>query len=126
MINQKQKMKKSALIGSLLSAGLLFGAVACEKNNEFKVKDKTLLKKAETLYNSLTTIANNEYKKVKGITDDANYIKGLAAANCSTNDYMHASEFYWSMYSFALGNSLYKSLRMFLTVSLVVVLSAGQ
>ncbi|MBO7614591.1 MAG: hypothetical protein J6T15_02710 [Bacilli bacterium] len=99
MINQKQKMKKSALIGSLLSAGLLFGAVACEKNGEFKVKDKVLLKKAGTLYNSLTTIANNEYKKVKGITDDVNYIKGLAAANCSLNDYMHVSEYYWSMYT---------------------------
>ncbi|MCR5308782.1 MAG: hypothetical protein K6E21_01570 [Bacilli bacterium] len=98
MINQKHSIKKTSFICATLSAGLLFGAVACEKN-EFKVKDNTLLKKAETLYSSLETIANNEYKKAKGITDDVNYIKGLAAANCSTNDYMHKSEYYWVMFT---------------------------
>ena len=86
MINQKHKMKKSILVGSLF-AGLLFSAVACgNTNSELKVEDKRLIEKADNLYKTFTKIANFEYKRIKGISDDVDYMKGMSSANCDLFD----------------------------------------
>ena len=86
MINQKHKMKKSILVGSLF-AGLLFSAAACgNKNTEVKVKDMELITKADNLYETFKKIANYEYKRIKGISDDVDYMKGMSSANCDLYD----------------------------------------
>ena len=93
-----------------ISCALLFvlsgAAIACSPTDgDNSVKDNNTDKddgskaKAVSLYNSLKTIANKEYKKAKGIADDVDYIKGLAAASCESNSQMHDSDFCWTMYT---------------------------
>ena len=82
MNNQKHKMKKSALVSSLF-AGLIFSAVACGNTNpQLIVEDNGLIEKADNLYKTFKKIANYEYKRIKGISDDADYMKGMSSANC--------------------------------------------
>ena len=88
MINQKQKMRKSALVGTLLSSFLLFGMTACESQEE----------KVENAYNVLKNIANYEYKRIKKIDDDADYIKGINSASFMFSG-TKPVHLYWVMYT---------------------------
>lgn len=77
----KNKMIKVISCAMLLVAGgfAVSNITGCTRNDgEITVKDP----KVRTFYDSLKTIANSEYKRIKGLNDNTDYIKGISSALC--------------------------------------------